>query len=902
MQVPFQVWKDCSQLMAHENREAAFTAQTLASLLMTHAAEGLPLPAAGATTSSSSSSSGVMTMLWKQIEQSGLLQQLPGMLRSNLADLQISDGSRAPLAPDRLSGQTFVLLSLLSGLQHLQPKAQGTGQQFVVPAMQLAMKVVQHISTACSQTGKQDWMEAWLAKTAQVANNLLRSFMLQHKSAVTAAIAAAAAESSNRGGSSSSNLHGAVVEVLKSEHTLQWLCLDALVPMLAQLMLKDTAPAGSSRRGGSSSSSSGAAAPSHQHDQRPSSSSSSSSSSSIWQPEALAPSMRAAYSNLLDQLGCSREVGLWLALIETKEEGWRVGRGKKGNSFSWMEPIRIAVMRSLHIYSSIQTALKQCSLTTAGQQRAAPHLSFSAACLQWLSNMPPGRLADMGESCAAVCMVTSDACAYGLRLLQQQRQLSQQQQALLAGDAALAMAASTTVARLSAAVLEQLLREWRSLSDSGQPSAGGAPSSSSSGSSSSSSSSSSSGSSSSLLPRPMCCQLLLFMLSVTSVMAPEAKLLQDSVRMVAHSAAEAAAAPSASRDLPQQLQYTARVVEFVARLLADIDDSESGLFIETGRLPVVARGSLVAPLVAAGDVSSSDAMELFGLLCSMLKAHRVSDVQHMPLAVTFAVCSMVDAAVSSSLIDAEPGSTAQQASSSSYGSSSSGGGSSSSASTAALPWLVLLGRCCYDCAGTVHHWQAAIEPAAAGGRVSDGWKTIQMLGILGTGFRDAGVALQQLQGSLGGVVQWLATTGTVQQLDSLGYQPVELQQQLAAATQALQKLSTSFPSSRSATAAVAVFKDIQAQLQAAGSVLTSFAIPYACNNPACGNVCGASEAQLVGGRSCICAGCLTARYCGRACQRAVWRSHRPVCKALGAAAAAAAAPAAAASGAGADGC
>ena len=339
--------------MAHENREAAFTAQTLASLLMTHAAEVLPLPATGAPSSSSSSSSGgVMTMLWKQIEQSGLLQQIPSMLRSNLADLHISDESRAPIAPDRLSGQTFLLLLLLSGLQHLQPKAQGTGQQFVVPAMQLAMQVIQHISTACSQTGKQDGMEAWLAKTAQVANNLLRSFMLQHKSAVTAAIAAAAAAaagSSNRGGSSSSNLHGAVLAVLQSEHTLRWLCLDTLVPMLAQLMLQDTAPGGSSSRGGissSSSSSSGAAAPSHQHP------SSSSSSSSIWQPAALAPGMPAAYSNLLDQLGCSREVGLWLALIETKEQGWRVGRGKQGNSFSWMEPLRVVVMRSLHIYSS----------------------------------------------------------------------------------------------------------------------------------------------------------------------------------------------------------------------------------------------------------------------------------------------------------------------------------------------------------------------------------------------------------------------------------------------------------------------------------------------------------------------------------------------------------------------
>jgi hypothetical protein len=178
---------------------------------------------------------------------------------------------------------------------------------------------------------------------------------------------------------------------------------------------------------------------------------------------------------------------------------------------------------------------------------------------------------------------------------------------------------------------------------------------------------------------------------------------------------------------------------------------------------------------------------------------------------------------------------------------------------------------------------------------ADGQKAIQMLDLLGTGFRDSTVALQQLQTSLGAVVRWLAAPGTVQQLSFLGYQTEELRQSTAAAAQALQTLSTRVSPTQqlSITTGLAAFKDIKTQLQAAGAVLTSFAIPYACNNPACGNVCSASEAQLVGGRSCICAGCLTARYCGRACQRAVWRSHRPVCKALGEAAAAAAAPAAA---------
>jgi hypothetical protein len=39
----------------------------------------------------------------------------------------------------------------------------------------------------------------------------------------------------------------------------------------------------------------------------------------------------------------------------------------------------------------------------------------------------------------------------------------------------------------------------------------------------------------------------------------------------------------------------------------------------------------------------------------------------------------------------------------------------------------------------------------------------------------------------------------------------------------------------------------------------------------------------VGGRSCICAGCRTARYCSRDCQRQHWKQHKPGCKALAAA-------------------
>ena len=75
------------------------------------------------------------------------------------------------------------------------------------------------------------------------------------------------------------------------------------------------------------------------------------------------------------------------------------------------------------------------------------------------------------------------------------------------------------------------------------------------------------------------------------------------------------------------------------------------------------------------------------------------------------------------------------------------------------------------------------------------------------------------------------------------------------------------------------------QLQATGLMLSSIAVPHFCNNPACVNISGPTEVQLVSGRSCICAGCRTARYCGRVCQRQAWQQHKSVCKALAAAAA-----------------
>jgi hypothetical protein len=57
-----------------------------------------------------------------------------------------------------------------------------------------------------------------------------------------------------------------------------------------------------------------------------------------------------------------------------------------------------------------------------------------------------------------------------------------------------------------------------------------------------------------------------------------------------------------------------------------------------------------------------------------------------------------------------------------------------------------------------------------------------------------------------------------------------------------------------------------------------FATSCCCNNPACANMASSSEQELVGGKKCVCSRCVTARYCSKECQKAVWPYHKQNCK------------------------
>jgi len=57
-----------------------------------------------------------------------------------------------------------------------------------------------------------------------------------------------------------------------------------------------------------------------------------------------------------------------------------------------------------------------------------------------------------------------------------------------------------------------------------------------------------------------------------------------------------------------------------------------------------------------------------------------------------------------------------------------------------------------------------------------------------------------------------------------------------------------------------LWEHVRQQLQEVGTVLcNALPVPWLCNNPGCANMAGASEQQLVGGRSCVCGGCSVAR-------------------------------------------
>jgi uncharacterized membrane protein YgcG len=936
-QVPHLVLAACSDLVATDTGAARFAAVLIAAalmrnfaaacaaaLLMDRALAAQAMSSSSSSRRSSSSSDGggassnfdrsieLQAMLWQQLEQSGILQQLPALLSSNTLDYQsrMTGQPSSSLAAAHMSLYATFLFSVFDVVKRLQPAfftEHYVGQQCLVPAMQLSLGSMQYLSSALTQAARQRGTQLWVAACWRLASQ----------------IAAPAAQSL---------LHSpepgpALALLLAAEQTTQWACLNAVVTMLmGTRALHLAAPDSRGTNSSSSSSSSGDTTSgndplSHQH-----STPSSAGSQLGGEPTVamLTSSMPAAYSSVLQQLGCSSEVGMLMAVLYAK------------NLVQCVFPedcVHAPVFTLEWLNSRVAQVLEQyCALLPAGelpvqsqqgaaaphQHLAALHLSMAAASLQWVSSiceqLPTGKLSL--DECVRVCVVADEACRSGQILIPEQQ---------ASGDWGACVTANEAVAQLSAAALETLLSEWRDLLSSADANSSTSYSSRDRQDSSSCSTDPDGCSMSLLRSCVSVVKVLSYTLNRAAELAAEAaaaipgqpaspsstqfsqlpvnfalccKLLQDCVRLVT---AAAVAAPDADLEL---CDYMVPIIIYGASLLARCVDGEPGL--ESHCSVRAISGPLTVYTAAAASVGSPDSLQMVGLMFSLLKLFH-NDSSNSNAAVCFmaglelrdvrttvmaALAPILRAALDSTSVDdgKHPGSSSGSSSSSS---SSSTGGNRAPV-TVAVPWLVLLGRWCGAAAMLVQY--------APGSHESDE-STMVELHQWSMPKPDLLAAWQWVQSSLAGVSVWLAAAGTAQQLIALGYPPQDLQdasRRLEEAAHALSNVNNKLFDLTvngtqqcdcehcTAEATLALFVAAQQQLQAASRILTSFAIPDVCNNPACSNVCGPSETQLVAGRSCICGGCRIARYCGRDCQRAAWPRHKPLCTALAAAAAAAA--------------
>jgi hypothetical protein len=576
---------------------------------------------------------------------------------------------------------------------------------------------------------------------------------------------------------------------------------------------------------------------------------------------ALAASMPPAYSNMADQLGCGREVVLLMAGV-------------------------VAHLDEQQRTSQVMQCLEEVVFGSKQHRHAALLMALPAVVLQWLSDMSPRQMLNRAEQCAK-------ACSWGFVALAGAGTLADQQ----SDHAALELlnTARAPIPELCLTLLQKLLAVWRSLTVaeadtqglSASVAASGNSSSGSSGRSSSSSSRSgnshmasdqASNSNSLMHVRTLryCLILLLCKLfeaqsrhSAGGAAGAAESAGADSRAVPAGRAA--AASPTHSHQPPAAalcsvLQQLVRQEAAAGRngeeVGADVLGSPDDVMMSICSLIVMPQvmGSTwtAQPNVAAGQLDSPDALQLLGLLYSLLKA--INSTSQLftvtsKLVLIEAVSRTAGAVLGTALAQAPPGDRVAAP-------------ATSSSAAVILPWLVLLGRCA-----------AAIGAQAGAAPAPSLDSTVR-------------TALSRLTPRLRDVEGWLQAGPTAEELSAMGYEPEALLDQLSEAvapsdTELLSVANCAASGAEGQARADKVLSALRDWLQAVGT-LTSFAVPHCCNNPACVNTAGPSEAQLVNGRGNLCGGCRVARYCSRSCLRQHWRQHKPVCKALAAAAAAAA--------------
>jgi hypothetical protein len=209
------------------------------------------------------------------------------------------------------------------------------------------------------------------------------------------------------------------------------------------------------------------------------------------------------------------------------------------------------------------------------------------------------------------------------------------------------------------------------------------------------------------------------------------------------------------------------------------------------------------------------------------------------------------------------------------------GSSSSSSIVSAALGLLLVGRCCHQWAAELDRmhaegadWAQVIRQAQQEGELEWPPRKCPTLSFCLGNNKLLHLLARNIAKSLSG------SSSISAGLTATGYD-------MGTVLQAFETLAACYPSLLEADvpgdfSAGNVAGLIQA-LEAVGRACSVFAVPHCCNNPGCSNLAGAGELSIVSGKGCICGGCQVARYCGRGCQQAHWKQHKPVCRMLQAA-------------------
>jgi hypothetical protein len=307
-------------------------------------------------------------MFREQLEQSGFLQLLPGLFSRFTQALQAGTATGDVSAGHHIPQQGVGLLQLKKWLDMLLGPSflstHAAGPALVEPTLRFAHASVQYVSRALQQVGRQDWMVNWLrhawntaASAAVAAHDCLHRVYDSQASIGSGAHRASSSYAARR-----SEISAGGVSVSCAEPAVQWLCLMALAQTLDTWVAKHTRHAADS------------------------------SSAQQWAAvAALAASMPPAYSNMADQLGCSRELVLLFTSVVPHQHVSDLYAQQR------IDPIFLCLEHAVSFKHSQHVGLM---------------MALPAVVLQWLSDMPPRQLVNKAKQCVSV------ACYFALQAFQ----------------------------------------------------------------------------------------------------------------------------------------------------------------------------------------------------------------------------------------------------------------------------------------------------------------------------------------------------------------------------------------------------------------------------------------------------------------------------------------------------